>query len=422
MDSVDSRSNHSTDSMSHAALRLERFKQAQAALDESLPLENRHDLDVTHQKHRMKSTLEQHRAAKRWFIEYLQMQTPELDPQRYFDADHPPPDRVLLKKYAIFMAQSRVGHTADTISVRTLINYMRLLFTVFGIDRGRRLDKALTDDIQAYIYNDMAKEYQLSREHWKKPVAHSEDLTYLISVLYSPEYIGSLSNMRQLLNLTLFLNIMVDTGSRGGDIAWDRKTPRSTCLLWEDIKLYAFWNAEMDAVDIRANLTFRQLKGMKLEPSQYKTVPFSLFPTAMAKEDTLRLILVMALMDDVFESGLRTWSDLMAVPSSANGRIIPIKESFLKLPLLRKVHGDTFTLTQEPEQLRDLQAQTKRLGRGAGLEDRLTVYCLRRGVAFTLALKTSADNRRFLMGHKTASKIYSEYASKTATVDLAALY
>ena len=85
--------------MSHAELRLKRFRQAQAALDESLRLKNRNDLDVTHQKHRMKSTLEQHRAAKRWFIEYLQVQTPELDPQRYFNPEHPSPDRVLLKKY-----------------------------------------------------------------------------------------------------------------------------------------------------------------------------------------------------------------------------------------------------------------------------------------------------------------------------------
>jgi hypothetical protein len=160
MDSINSQH-----SMSQAALHLECFRQAQAALDESLDIENRNDLDVTHQKHRMKSTLEQHRAAKQWFIEYLQMQTPQLDPQHYFNAEHPPPDQVLLKKYAIFMAQSRVGKIADTISVRTLINYVRLLFTVFGIDRGRRLDKALTDDVQAYIYNDMAKEYQLSREH-----------------------------------------------------------------------------------------------------------------------------------------------------------------------------------------------------------------------------------------------------------------
>jgi hypothetical protein len=79
-------------------------------------------------------------------------------------------------------------------------------------------------------------------------------------------------------------------------------------------------------------------------------------------------------------------------------------------------------LTISPEQLREMQLLIKRLGRAAGLEDRLTAYALRRGVAYTLATKTSKENRRFLMGHKTASRIYSEYASKIATVDLGAFY
>jgi hypothetical protein len=112
----------------------------------------------------------------------------------------------------------------------------------------------------------------------------------------------------------------------------------------------------------------------------------------------------------------------MEVPSSLNGRLIPLKESIRAIPLLRKIDNVTYALTDRAEQLRDMQNLTRRLGRVAGLEDRLTAYCLRRGVAYTLATKTSADNRRFLMGHKTASKIYSEYASKVATVDLAALY
>ena len=68
IDSVDSRSNYITDTMSQATLRLERFKQAQAALAPSLRIENRNDLDVTHQKHHMESTLKQHRSAKKWFI------------------------------------------------------------------------------------------------------------------------------------------------------------------------------------------------------------------------------------------------------------------------------------------------------------------------------------------------------------------
>jgi hypothetical protein len=409
--------------MAQAAARLERFKLAQAAIAEHLHLENSgQDLDIRHRKELAGSTLEQHRAAKRWFIEYLQHQTPLLDPQRFFKPDHAPPDRVLLKQYAIFMAQSRVGRISDTIAVRTLTNYMRLLFTVLSIDRDYALDRNLQLDVQAYIDNDMVKEYHLSREQWKKPVAHSEDLTYLLSVLYTPQFIGTFFDMRQLLNFTLFLNIMVDAGCRGGDIAWDRKTQSGTCLLWEDVKFYAFWDASIDAVDIRANITFRHLKGMKLDPSHYKTVPLSLFQTDMVQEDTLRLILIMALMDNVFQADIRTWSDLMLVPSSLTGRLIPLKENIRSIPLLRKVDNVTYALTDRAEQLREMQNLTRRLGRAAGLEDRLTAYCLRRGVAYTLATKTSADNRRFLMGHKTASKIYSEYASRVATVDLAALY
>ena len=49
----------------------------------------------------------------------------------------------------------------------------------------------------------------------------------------------------------------------------------------------------------------------------------------MAKEDILRLILVITLVEDIFESGIRTWFNLMAALSSKNGRIIPIKESSL---------------------------------------------------------------------------------------------
>lgn len=112
----------------------------------------------------------------------------------------------------------------------------------------------------------------------------------------------------------------------------------------------------------------------------------------------------------------------MHVESSVTGRLIPIRRDLLQQPVLRKIDSRKYRLTISPEQLRDMQLLIKRLGRAAGLEDRLTTYALRRGVAYTLATKTSKENRRFLMGHKTASRIYSEYASKIATVDLGALY
>jgi hypothetical protein len=121
-----------------------------------------------------------------------------------------------------------------------------------------------------------------------------------MKTLFSANFLGTFSNWRQVLNLAIFLNILVDFGGRGGEIAWNRSTPVNTCLLWEDVKVYAFWGGEIEGVDIKANIAFRHLKGMELGPSKYKTVPFSLHTTEMALQDTLRLLLIMAFMDGVF--------------------------------------------------------------------------------------------------------------------------
>ena len=109
--------------MSLSRKRLATFQKAQASLPEVLRLENRNDLDQYHQAEKAASTIAKYRSAKRWFIEYLEFQHPNEDADRSFNPSHPPPDRSLLNKYVIFMAQPRVGYINDSISVRTLINY-----------------------------------------------------------------------------------------------------------------------------------------------------------------------------------------------------------------------------------------------------------------------------------------------------------
>jgi hypothetical protein len=49
-------------------------------------------------------------------------------------------------------------------------------------------------------------------------------------------------------------------------------------------------------------------------------------------------------------------------------------------------------------------------------------YAWRRGVAYLLDAQTSAGARRYLMGHKSNSEIYSAYMSKTSPVDLQGMY
>ena len=107
--------------------------------------------------------------------------------------------------------------------------------------------------------------------------------------------------------------MLVDFSGRGGEIAWDRSTLVTTYLRQEDVKIYAFWDDKIEGVDIKANITFHHLKGVKLDPSWYKTVPFSLHTTEMVLQDTLRLLLIMAVTDGIFDNDINVWHDLMKI-------------------------------------------------------------------------------------------------------------
>jgi hypothetical protein len=166
-----------------------------------LQLENLDDLDQPRAKEVSPSTLRQYQSAKRWFIEFLKWQYPDQLADRYFNRDHPAPDAALLKNYTIFIAQSRVGYINTSISVATLTNYIRLLLAILGTNRRRRLERELYADVLNYINNALILEYSVPRDKWNKPVAHSEDLSYLLQVLFSASFIATLPNMRQALKL-----------------------------------------------------------------------------------------------------------------------------------------------------------------------------------------------------------------------------
>lgn len=62
------------------------------------------------------------------------------------------------------------------------------------------------------------------------------------------------------------------------------------------------------------------------------------------------------------------------------------------------------------------------LGRMAGFEYNATPYALRRAYANVLYANVSAEDRRFLMGHKTNSDIYSHYHSAVSTVNVQEIF
>jgi hypothetical protein len=66
------------------------------------------------------------------------------------------------------------------------------------------------------------------------------------------------------------------------------------------------------------------------DDSQYKQVPLGLLSTNVAREDSLRLLLITALLDEVFDDGLSTWHDLLRLrpPPQACRVRISVRNSY----------------------------------------------------------------------------------------------
>jgi hypothetical protein len=78
---------------------------------------------------------------------------------------------------------------------------------------------------------------------------------------------------------------------------------------WKDVEIYAL--PVGDSIDFKAILTFKNMKDMKMDESKYKRIVVSTVSTCSAVEDSMRLLLILGLMDGVFDNGITTWSDLM---------------------------------------------------------------------------------------------------------------
>lgn len=372
------------------------------------------------------TTVYELKMAKRWFVEFMEDQHPDVDVETsFFTPDVSPSDVVLLKEYARYLVRSRVGRVTDKLSVITVQHYMKMILFVMEREAKHQSLLSIRDELHIFAASELVTQEGIGIKMYTKAVAHTEDLTFIISRLYHPNYLNTFSNMRTVLNLTLYMALVVDLCGRGADIARHPLRPKHMCLCWEDINFYTFQSEDDDSFDIRALVNVRWSKGQSQDESLYRTASFpGLLPTHMALEDTLRLLLITALMDDVFENGITSWDELYRLrlpPSLAGtGQRLMIKKDMLSVPLLRRM--EKHSLTNEPALTVELQAQISRLGRFCGFENRLIAYCLRRGVAYVLATKTTAENRRFLMGHRPRSMAYSAYHSRISTIDFPAMF
>lgn len=164
---------------------------------------------------------------------------------------------------------------------------------------------------------------------------------------------------------------------------------------------------------IAANIDIRYQKGQRDKDLQ-KTVILRLLPSAMAMHDSLRLLLTLALVDGVFGPGV-TWASLVVIDPGVHSRETAQSDAFQEVPVFRTAHGQAARSSKLGENI-------VRLGRRVGFEHNATPYALQRGFANILQVRASVEDRKFLMGHRTNSEIYSNYHSAISTVHVQELF
>lgn len=113
------------------------------------------------------------------------------------------------------------------------------------------------------------------------------------------------------------------------------KTANDKFLSWECLDFLTFPGADGNGVDIGLNATFKWLKAKRHDPKEYKTVPIHLLPPNMTFQDSCRLLVLIALMDGLFED-FQTWEELMSCRPLQSGSVIRVKKSALPLPVFSK--------------------------------------------------------------------------------------
>ncbi|KAF5576884.1 hypothetical protein FPANT_10716 [Fusarium pseudoanthophilum] len=304
------------------------------------------------------------RLSKKWFIEFMEDEHPGIDAQaEFFAPDSNEPDHVLLKEYSQYPARSRVGKIGDTLKVNTVIGHISCLLWSMERESNRSYNSDIRKQMGFFISNNLAVQEGLTTEAKPKLLASSKDVSFIVSKLYEPEYLGTFGSMRAVLNLTLYMMLVIDTCGRGGEFARKHVRPEHMCLRWEEAQFYCF--------------------------------PF---------EDTLRLLINTALFDRVFSESTSSWNDLSEIrlPShiAKTGRRIQLKEEPVDVPVLRRmIHHN---LTKDPSKWSTSRHKSPDLDN---------------------AINVSDDLRTFLMGHKPGNNTYARhYQARVSTVDFSSMF
>ena len=183
-------------------------------------------------------------------------------------------------QYLVDLRSGLVRNTNSRLYLTTIHNYIMILNTTL-----KRCQNKPNPDIIIGLHTwvDAVLEPQglVNTTSNKKVLTLNKDVTTLLYGLFSLEFITTFRNTRDILNLSLFINMLVDSCGRPGELLMEQgsKVNPNKYLRWKYIKIFAF--RESNSVVLRALVFFEHLKSATLRTQKQKRIPLRLLLSDM---------------------------------------------------------------------------------------------------------------------------------------------
>lgn len=356
------------------AKRLKQHHENEANRPEDSRLMTRKDLDDHAVRFVCTATLSAYASLIRWFENFVTtvLSQPLETAQHYFERGGPLPTVKVIRQFFFYLSDGGTGIHGGKLARRTTESYAASFFGALQYT-NKLPERETREQTYLWIRYNLTEELGLQKQLVvSKPIAYAEDVTLILSKLYSPLGLRGCMSMRIVLNMSLFINLMVDACGRAHELISARKYPE-LYLTWQNIKIYVFKNKRGE-VEFAGTVRLTNLKGLKDRPEKWKEMPLKLLPTQMCFEDSLRLLIFAALIDGRFPNA-RTWEELeenAAACATESGRLLPFTPESMNLPVMPSVsHVTSEVLYEKPMNYDCVRRQLYRLGKLCGFKQRL---------------------------------------------------
>ncbi|KAI9855621.1 MAG: hypothetical protein M1824_005948 [Vezdaea acicularis] len=302
-----------------------------------------------------------------------------------------------------------------------------LLMAYTKLTSGEIVARPVTQEIRKFIHNDIVERYGLSTVRQRPlDVLSSLDLFKLLHYHWCFDD-NVFLHERYRIQQPLITQLLVYAVGRPGAIV-ESSSYRGTneVIKYKDIQLSLLKNSAGERDVLVLEMTFWLLKGRRGESRRTEPVKFVFHE----RDDHLAfcpilLFLALAFADEAFEDVSSPEAlNRIRVPPCREAIQFRWKNSMLNIPIFRQtestVNGPRISPTRALP-ASDYAAYLGKLSLSAGLERKVTPYCLRRGGANAIEPVATTAQRNQIMGHARAD-VFKHYISQTVAVDTQSAY